>query len=156
MKAQVTWTGPGLRMIGETENSPAIVVDSAGGTYGTHTGLTAMELVAIGLAACTAMDVASIMAKKRQPMTNLQVRVEADRADDHPKVFTKIHLTYVAFGEGVDEEALSRAIELSEEKYCSVQGMLKKTADITHSYRIVNEPNPTRPGPLPEASSLED
>lgn len=155
MKAQVTWIGPGLRLVGETENSPAIVVDSAGGKYGTHTGLTAMELVAVGLASCTAMDVISIMEKKRQPMTNLRVQVEAERAEDHPKVFTKIHLTYIAFGEGIDEQTLIRSIELSEEKYCPVQGMLKKTAEITHSHRIVAEPNPTTPGSLPEGPSSE-
>ena len=152
MKAQVTWTGPGLRMVGETENGPAIVVDSSGGTYGTHTGLTPMELVLVGLAGCTAMDVTSIMAKKRQPLTNLQVEVEAERADEHPKVYTKLHLTYIAYGEGVDEKALSRAIQLSEERYCSVQAMLKHSAEITSSYEIVEEVNPTAPGaPIDEA-----
>lgn len=146
MKAQVTWSGPGLRMVGETENGPAIVVDSSGGTYGTHTGLTPMELVLVGLAGCTAMDVTSIMAKKRQPLTNLQVKVEAERADEHPKVYTKLDLTYIAYGEGIDEKALSRAIQLSEERYCSVQAMLKHSAEITSSYEIVTEANPTAPG----------
>lgn len=152
MKAQVTWTGPGLRMVGETEDSPAIIVDSRGGTYGTHTGLTPMELVLVGLAGCTAMDVISIMAKKRQPMTNFQAKVEAERADDHPMVFTKLHLTYVAYGDGIDEKALSRAIELSEKRYCSVQAMLKHTAEITSSYEIVPTAGPTEPGvPLDES-----
>jgi putative redox protein len=151
MKAQVTWTGPGLRMVGETSDGPAIVVDSAGSTFGTHSGLTPMELVLVGLAGCTAMDVISIMAKKRQPMTNLQIKVEAERADTHPKVFTKIHLEYIAYGDGVDEQALKRAIELSEETYCSVQGMLKQSSEITSSFRIVAQPNPTDPGPIPEA-----
>ncbi len=151
MKAQVTWAGPGLRLVGETEGSPAIVVDSSGATYGTHSGLSSMELVLVGLAGCTAMDVISIMAKKRQPMTNLQVKAEAERAETHPKVFTKIHLEYIAYGEGIDERALERAIELSEETYCSVRGMLKHSVDITSSMRIVAEPNPTKPGALPDA-----
>jgi putative redox protein len=133
-------------MVGETEDGPAIVVDSKGGTYGTHSGLTPMELVLVGLAGCTAMDVVSIMAKKRQPMTNFQIKVDAERADDHPKVYTKIHLTYMAYGEGVDEKALSRAIQLSEERYCSVQAMLKATAEITSSYEIVESVGPTDPG----------
>jgi putative redox protein len=151
MKAQVTWTGPGLRMIGETSDGPAIVVDSSGGTYGTHSGLSPMELVLVGLAGCTAMDVASVMAKKRQPLTNLQVKVEAERADTHPKVFTKIHVEYVAYGDDIDEQALKRAIELSEETYCSVHGMLKKGAEITSSFRIIAQPNPTKPGAIPAA-----
>ena len=90
-KAQVTWSGPGMRLIGETDSSPAIVVDSSG-EYGTHSGPSPMELILIGLAGCTAMDVISIMEKKRQPMTNLQVKVEAERAETHPKVYTIIHL----------------------------------------------------------------
>lgn len=147
-KAQVTWTGPGLRMIGEANDGPALVLDSTG-VYGTRSGLSPMELVLVGLAGCTAMDVASIMAKKRQPLTNLQVKVEAERADQHPKVYTKIHIEYIAYGEGIDEQALARAIALSEDKYCSVQAMLRHSAEITSSYRIESGPNPTTPGPLP-------
>lgn len=148
VKAQVTWTGPGLRLVGETEDGPAIVVDSSGGDYGRHSGLAPMELVLVGLASCTAMDVISIMAKKRQPMTNLQVKVDAERSATHPKVYTKIHIDYVAYGEGIDEKALLRAIELSEESYCSVTAMLKHTAEITSSARIVAAPNPAVPGPI--------
>jgi len=146
MKAQVTWTGPGYRMVGEPDGGPAIVLDSKGGTYGTHSGMTPMELVLVGLAGCTAMDVVSIMAKKRQPLTNLQVRAEAENADSYPKVFTKINITYVAYGSGVDPKALSRAIQLSEERYCSVQAMLRGTAEITSGFEIVESPNPTEPG----------
>lgn len=151
-KAQVTWTGPGMRMVAEANDGPAFVIDSSSPTYGTHSGPTPMELILIGLAGCTAMDVISVMAKKRQPMTNLQVKVEAERADSHPMVYTKIHLEYVAYGSGIDEKALIRAIELSESTYCSVNGMLKVAVPITHSHRIVETPNPTEPGPLPEAS----
>ncbi|MCJ7548130.1 MAG: OsmC family protein [Anaerolineae bacterium] len=150
MRAQVTWTGPGYRMVGETAEGPAIVLDSKGGTYGTHSGLTPMELVLVGLAGCTAMDVVSIMAKKRQPMTNMQVKVDAENADQHPMVFTKIHITYVAYGSGIDEKALARAIRLSEERYCSVQAMLKSSAEISSSFEIAESVNPTTPGaPIP-------
>ena len=153
MKAQVTWTGPGLRMVGETIDGPGIVVDSSAEAYGRHSGLSPMELVLVGLAGCTAMDVVSIMAKKRQPMTNLQVKVEAERAETHPKVFTKLHVEYVAYGDGVDEQALLRAIQLSEESYCSVMSMLKHSAEITSSHRIVAGPNPSLPGPIAGAGS---
>jgi putative redox protein len=90
------------------------------------------------------------MAKKRQPMTNLQVKVEAERAETHPKVYTKIHLEYIAYGAGVSATALARAIELSETTYCSVSAMLRNSATITSSYRIVAEPNPSVPGELPK------
>ncbi len=133
-------------MVGETSEGPAVVVDSSGEPYGRHSGLSPMELVLVGLAGCTAMDVISIMAKKRQPMSNLQVKIEAERAETHPKVFTKIHIEYVAYGEGIDEQALARSIQLSEESYCSVMGMLKHTAEITSSQRIVADANPTLPG----------
>jgi putative redox protein len=150
MKAQVTWTGPGYRMVGEAGAGPAIVLDSKGGTYGTHSGLTPMELVLVGLAGCTAMDIVSIMAKKCQPMTNMQVKVDAENADHHPKVFTKIHITYIAYGSGIDEKALSGAIRLSEERYCSVQAMLKSSAETSSSFEIVESVNPTTPGaPIP-------
>ncbi len=151
MKAEVMWTGPGLRLLGDVEDGPAIVVDSKGGTYGTHTGLTPMELVLLGLAGCTAMDVISIMAKKRQPLTNLQVKVEAELAEEYPKVFTKIRVEYIAYGHELDEQALISAIKLSEESYCSVQGMLKEVAEISSTYRFVEAVGPNEPGTLPEA-----
>lgn len=148
-KAQVTWTGPGMRFVGETDTSPAIIIDSYG-EYGTHSGPAPMELVLIGLAGCTAMDVVSIMEKKREPMTNLQIKIDADRAENHPKVYTKIHLEFIAYGTGISEKSLSRAIELSEKRYCSVQAMLTKTAEITSNFRIVEQANPTKPGKLPD------
>ena len=150
-EAQVTWTGPGMRLVGEANGSPGIVIDSAGGKFGTHTGPTPMELILLGLAGCTGMDVISIMAKMRQPMTNLQVRVSAERADSHPKVYTSIHVEYVAYGEGVEENALERAIELSETRYCSVSAMLRESSEISNSYRIVAEPGPYAPGPISDA-----
>ena len=148
-KAQVTWAGPGMRLIGETDISPAIIVDSYG-EFGTHSGPSPMELVLIGLAGCTAMDVVSIMEKKRQPLTNLEVKVEAERADTHPKVYSKIHLEFIAYGTGISEKALSRAIELSEKHYCPVQAMLGKTAEISNHLKIVDQANPTKPGRLPD------
>ncbi len=145
---QVTWTGPGMRMVGDVEGGPAILLDSSSPEYGTHSGPSPMELLLLGLAGCTAMDVISIMAKKRQPMTNLQVKVQGERADTHPKIWTKIHLEYIAYGQGINETALARAIELSESTYCSANAMLSKAAEITHSYRIVETANPNTPGAI--------
>jgi len=145
---QVTWTGPGMRMVGDIEGGPAILLDSSSPEYGTHSGPSPMELLLLGLAGCTAMDVISIMAKKRQPMTNLQVKVQGERAQTHPKIWTKIHLEYIAYGQGISEAALARAIELSESTYCSANAMLSKAAEITNSYRIVETANPNTPGAI--------
>jgi len=138
-------------MVGEPENGPATIIDSSGAQFGTHSGLTPMEHLLVGLLGCTAMDVVSIMAKMRQPMTNLQVKADADRATEHPRVFTAIHIEYIAYGTGIDPQSLKRAIELSEQRYCSAQGMLGKVVEITSSYRVVESPNPTLPGELPDA-----
>jgi putative redox protein len=98
-----------------------------------------MELLLIGLAGCTSMDVVSVLQKKRQPLTGLQTKVTAERADEHPKVYTQIHVEYIVTGADVKPEAVERAIELSVTKYCSAMAMLRQAAEITTSYRIVEE-----------------
>ena len=100
--AQVTWVGPGLRLVGEGGHGPAIVLDHALPDEGRQeSGPRPMELLLIGLAGCTSMDVVSVLQKKRQPFTGLQTKVTAERADEHPKVYTQIHVEYVVTGEGV-------------------------------------------------------
>jgi len=103
---------------------------------GGGTGFSPMELLLVSLAGCTAMDVISILKKKRQDVTGFEVRAHGLRADDHPKIYTDITLEYVVRGHGVDPKAIERAIELSETKYCSVAGMLKRVASITTTYRV--------------------
>lgn len=138
-KAQITWVGPGLRLMGEG-GGPAIVVDHAlPGEEREETGPRPMQLLLIGLAGCTGMDVISILQKKRQPFTGLQVKATAEQADEHPKVYTQIHLEYVVQGEGVDPKAVERSIELSQTKYCPASAMLSKGAEITTSYRITED-----------------
>ena len=97
-----------------------------------------MELVLIALAGCTAMDVVDVLRKKRQPLVGLDVHVEAMRADEHPRVYTQIELVYHLRGKDLSKDAVARAIELSESKYCSVGAMLGKTAKIKTRYEIVN------------------
>jgi putative redox protein len=89
-----------------------------------------MELVLMGLCACTATDVVSILKKKREPFTALEVRAEAEQAPEPPRVYTKIKLSYIVSGQ-VSRKGMEDAVRLSEEKYCSVAGMLKSTAKIT-------------------------
>jgi len=138
-KAQVKWVGPGLRLVGEADDH-AIVVDHAlPGVDQEAIGPQPMQLVLIGLCGCTGMDVISIMQKKRQPFTGLQVEATAERADEHPRVYTSIHLEFVVTGVGVDPAAVERSIELSQTKYCPASAMLGQAAEITTSYRIVEE-----------------
>ena len=123
-KAVAAWTDH-HRFVAQAESSHAIVVD---GDHGT--GNTPMELVLIGLCGCTGYDVASILQKKREPFTSLEVRAEAERAEQPPKVYTAIKLVYKVGGR-VSRKAVEDAVRLSEEKYCSVSAMLQKTARIT-------------------------
>jgi putative redox protein len=138
--AQVTWIGPGLRLIGETAAGQALVLDHVlPDEDRQETGPRPMELILIGMMGCTSMDVVSILRKKRQEIRSLQVSASAERAEEHPHVYTRIHLEYVVTGHDVSAKAVERSIELSQEKYCSGVAMIAKTAEITTSYRIVEE-----------------
>ena len=99
-------------------------------------GVTPMEMLLLGLAGCTGIDVVHILRKKRQPLRDLRVQVRARRADNHPKVYTEIELTYLLVGDGLKESAVKHAISLSENKFCSATAMLGKTATIRSTYRI--------------------
>jgi len=99
--------------------------------------LTPMELVLMALAGCTGMDVADILRKKRQRLESMEIRVRGTRTEDHPRVYTGIELEYVLAGADLTPEAVARSIELSMDKYCSVGGMLARSASIRTSFRIV-------------------
>ena len=104
---------------------------------GDDDGFRPMELMLLSLAGCTGMDVMSILRKKRQEVTGFRVEIEADRAEEHPKVFTDIRVHYIVEGQDVDPRAVERSIELSETKYCPAQAMLVRSVPITHTYEIV-------------------
>jgi putative redox protein len=106
---------------------------------GDNDGFTPMELILIGLAGCTGMDVVSILEKKRQQITGLEIKVHGDRANEAPRIFTDIVIEYVITGHQIDPAAAQRAVELSEEKYCSVGAMLKKAAKIQSRITILPE-----------------
>ncbi len=131
--AQATWEGQGLAFTITGGSGYTVRTDNPSGV---NAG-SAMELVAMASASCTASDVLSILQKKQQQVTNFEVRVTAPRAENHPKVFTEIELEYVVTGHNIDPKAVERAIELSLTKYCSVNTMLEKAATIKHSYRII-------------------
>lgn len=102
-------------------------------------GASPMELLMISLAGCTAMDVVSILRKKRQNLTGFEIRIHGDRATDHPKVFTDFELEYVIRGVDIDPAAVERSIQLSTENYCSAHAMLEKAASIRTRYTIIEE-----------------
>ena len=135
--AQVTaiWQREDLLLEGETDTGNRVVMDSSPGAGGKNRGPRPMQMILMGLAGCTAMDVISILQKKREPLQDLQVVVTAEQAEGHPKVFTKFHIEYIVRG-AVNEKSLQRAIELSEQTYCPAQAMLRQAAPISTSYRI--------------------
>lgn len=135
MEAKVTWQGR-MSFIGEADSGFPVRLGTDPAVGGDNDGTRPMELIAMGLAGCTAMDVISILHKKRQDVTALEVRVHAERANEHPKVFTRITIEYLVEGRNVDQVAVERAIELSETKYCPAQGMLSKLMPIESTYTI--------------------
>lgn len=134
MEARVTWVED-RRFVGHASSGHAVVLDGSAEKLGP----SPMELLLIGMAGCTAYDVVSILEKKRQDVTGLEVRAQAERAESPPRVYTEIAVEYVVRGRDISPKAVEDAIRLSEEKYCSASVMLGKTARITTSYRIEEE-----------------
>jgi putative redox protein len=116
-----------------------VTMDVAPEVGGRNLGLRPMEMVLLGLGGCTAIDVLHMLRKGRQPITDMRVELDAERADDVPKVFTRIHVHFVLTGAGLDPHKIERAIKLSATKYCSASMMLNKTAEMTHDFEIVEQ-----------------
>lgn len=136
MDAKVTWIKK-MRFDGTANSGFTLPLDAKAEEGGDCEGFRPMELIAIGLAGCTAMDVISILTKKRQQVSAFNVSVAAKRATEHPKVFTDIEIVYQITGKSVDPAAAERAIQLSEERYCPAQAMLSKAVYIHSRYEII-------------------
>ena len=136
METKVTWTNR-LSFTGTAASGFNVPLGTDPSIGGDNDGFRPMELIAIGLAGCTAMDTISILQKKRQEITAFEVLVHAERATEHPKVFTHLTLEYLITGKQVDPAAVERAIELSATKYCPAQSMLEKAVKIEHKYTII-------------------
>jgi putative redox protein len=132
--AQIKWVDK-LEFVGTDSTKHSLVMSSQ--DEENATGLKPSELLLLALGGCTAVDVVIIMRKKRQAVTGLQINVRGEQDEDPPWTFRHIHLEYVVHGKGLSEKGLAQAIELSEEKYCSVRSSL--TCEVTSSYRIVEE-----------------
>lgn len=128
----------GLQLIGYASSGHGVIMDSTPEIGGQDKGSRPMELVLIALGGCTAMDVISIMQKKKQDLRGLEIRIEGGRSEDHPKVYKEIKIHYIFKGKNLSEDACKRSIELSQEKYCSVSAMLSKTASIKYTWEIIN------------------
>jgi putative redox protein len=129
MDAKVIWKER-MSFTGSSESGFSIPLGTSPDVGGDNDGLRPMELLAIGLAGCTAMDVISILQKKKQEVTGFEVQVHADRAEDHPRVFTKIIIEYIVSGRELERTAVERAVQLSAEKYCPAQAMFSKVVPI--------------------------
>lgn len=134
MEAKATWKNNGLVFEG-TANTGVVLPMASGMDEGVN-GFRPMELLGIGLAGCTGMDVMSILTKKRQKVSSFEVRVNTETADNHPHVWTNVEIEYILTGTDIDPKAVERAMELSRDRYCPAQNMINKAVDISLKYTI--------------------
>lgn len=139
MKARVKWVEDAA-FIGEAGSGHALLIDGPPDSGGRNLGPRPMEMLLLGMGGCTAFDVVYILKRARQPVLDCVVELEAERATEPPKVFTKIHVRFIVSGRGLSEKQVERAVRLSAEKYCSASIMLGKAAEITHEFKVVESP----------------
>lgn len=135
MKARIK-LAEGMTFVAESGSGHAVVVDASPDVGGRNLGARPMELVLMGTGSCSAVDVVLILRKSRQAVTDCVVELEAERATEEPKVFTRIRMHYIVTGKGLQAAQVERAIKLSKEKYCSATAMLGKTAEIEYDFEI--------------------
>lgn len=135
MHVSVKWID-GVSFMGESETGHAVVLDGAPENGGRNIGMRPMEMLLIGMGGCTSFDVVMILKKARQSIVHCVAEIDATRAEEIPKVFTKIHVHFVVTGNHLNESQVERAVKLSAEKYCSASIMLSKSVEITHSFEI--------------------
>ncbi len=140
MNAKVDWKGR-MSFTGSADSGFEVPLGSYPEVGGDNDGFRPMELMAVSLAGCTAMDVISILKKKRQEVSDFQVKVETERADQHPKVFTSAVIEYHVAGKDIAENAVTRAMELSADAYCPAQAMIGKIIPLTLRYFIYEGEN---------------
>ena len=136
MNISVNWVD-GMLMVGKSHSGHSITMDGPPEIGGDNLGVRPMEMLLLGVAGCTMIDVVTTLKKMRQELTHCETKLSAERADEHPKVFTDIHIQFIVKGKDLDPKKVEKAITLSAEKYCSASIMLGKTASITHDFEIV-------------------
>lgn len=135
MKARIKWVD-GAMFVAESGSGHAVVIDGPPEGGGRNLGVRPMEMLLMGMGSCSAYDVVHILRKGRQAVVDCVAELSAERAEDIPKVFTKIHVHYIVTGQNLSESTVARAVELSAEKYCSASIMLAKAVEITHDFEI--------------------
>lgn len=138
MKSRVKWV-ENVCFMAESESGHAMIMDGSPEIGGRNMGPRPMEMLLMGAGGCTSVDVIMILKKGRQDVTGCEVEVSAERAGDHPKVFTKIHMHFTVRGRNVKPDLVERAIKLSAEKYCSASIILGKTAEMSHDFEIIED-----------------
>ena len=141
MKARVQLV-EGMTFVAESGSGHAVVLDASPDIGGRNLGARPMEMVLMGTGACTAIDVLHILRKARQPIQGCVVELEAERASEDPKVFTRIHFRFLITGRGLASAQVERAVRLSKEKYCSATAMLARSAEITTEFEIREPDSP--------------
>ncbi len=144
MKARIKWVDNAM-FIGQSGSGHSVVMDGPPESGGQNLGVRPMEMLILGMGGCTAFDVVHILKKSRQNVTDCTVDITADRVDEEPKVFSKIHIHFIVEGVQLKEKQVQRAVALSAEKYCSASIMLGKTAEITHDYEICDNTSHEQP-----------
>jgi putative redox protein len=142
MECKVSWGGPsGMMFVAETGSGHVAVMDGAPEGGGNNLAPRPMEMVLLGTGGCTAYDVVLILKRSRAQVAGCEVTLKAERAETDPKVFTKIHFHFTVRGYQLKPELVERAIKLSHDKYCSASLMLAKTAELSHSFEIIEQEN---------------
>ena len=136
MNISVNWVD-GMLMVGKSHSGHSITMDGPPEIGGDNLGVRPMEMLLLGVAGCTMIDVVTTLKKMRQELTHCETKVNAERADEHPKVFTDVHIQFIVKGKDLDPKKVEKAITLSAKKYCSASIMLGKTASITHDFEIL-------------------
>jgi putative redox protein len=135
MKARIKWVQDAT-FLGESGSGHAVVMDGPPEYGGRNLGVRPMEMLLLGMGGCASFDVVLILNRSRQAISDCVAEIEAERAEQDPKVFTAIHVHFIVTGKALNEKRVARAVDLSAEKYCSASIMLGKTATITHDYEI--------------------
>jgi putative redox protein len=138
-EADVRWAGR-MTFIGKAGTNHLVPMDTSPEFDGDDSATKPLELLLISLGGCTGMDIVPLFRKMRQDVTAVELNITAERSEEHPRIYTRIDLEYVVTGKALEEKKVKRAIELSQEKYCSVSAMLKKACPVNYTIRIIAQP----------------
>ncbi len=147
MKTRIKWV-EGRTFLGESGSGHSIVLGTATAPGGPTPGPSPMELVLIGTGGCSALDVVHILERGREPVEDCTIELEAERAAEDPKVFTRVHMRFIVTGRGLARAKVERAVDLSVEKYCSASAMIAKSATMTREVEVIDTAaSPATPDP---------